>query len=230
MSQALYNSQNVPKRGCCQRRDMGQCLRSRVCFSKSSFPVEVNIRTHRKTFWKKNYWSFLLLDFRVKMKVIYKLTWFLASSCPPQRGVNGSCHEELPPPQFKAQLFAVLMNSHTLVFVVLMNSHTLVITAPFINAQCKCWEGVLLEERAMAVLEDVCRLTASAQKSQGDVWFILLLWKTCVWMVCYQRKGWNYSEFRLNRQVLPSPSVFSSLLFFLCPHFSPSASWASLVV
>lgn len=149
----LSNSQNVPKRGCCQRLYMGQSLRSRVCFSKSSFPVEVNIRTHRKTYWKKNDWSFLLLDFRVKIKVIYKLTWFLASSCPPQRRVNGSHHEELHPstPQFKAPVFAVLMNSHTLV-----------IMAPFINAQCKCWEGILLEERAMAVLEDVCRLAASA--------------------------------------------------------------------
>lgn len=42
--------------------------------------------------------------------------------------------------------------------------------------------------------------------------------------------GWNYSECRLNGQALPSHSVLSSLIFFLCPCFSPSASSARLVL
>lgn len=90
-------SQNVSKRGDCQRFHVGQCLKSRLCFSKSSFPVQVSIGTHMKIYWKKNYWSFLLLDFWVKIEVIHKLTWFLASSCPPQREATGSHHEELSP-------------------------------------------------------------------------------------------------------------------------------------
>lgn len=40
----------------------------------------------------------------------------------------------------------------------------------------------------------------------------------------------DYSECRLNRRVLPPHSEPCSLLFFLCAHFSLSASWLRLVL
>lgn len=188
----------------------------------------------------------------MKIEVIYKLTWFLAFSCPPEREANDSHHKELSLCSVKCVhvggteathgpnlcLFFPLGGKNIGAFSSVGGSKTT-------YTHIREYTGITFKALVFAVLmvtpgdsHHLLMHSVNAEKGycwrrgQQQCWRMFVSWRLlprrlsvmcglfCCFgehkfeWVCCQRKGWNYSEGRLNRQVLPFHSVHSSLLLF----------------